>query len=39
MGAAAIRLLTGLLDGSAVDETQVRLPTALVLRQTTAAPR
>lgn len=39
MGATAIRMLTGLLDGSVVEETQVRLATRLVLRQTTVAPR
>jgi LacI family transcriptional regulator len=39
MGAAAVRLLTGLLDRPARDETQVRLPTRLVVRQTTGGPR
>ncbi|WP_309135549.1 substrate-binding domain-containing protein, partial [Cellulomonas sp.] len=39
MGASAVRVLTRLLQGSADDERQVRLPTRLVLRWTTAAPR
>lgn len=37
MGAAAIGLLTALLDGGEVDEPHVRLPTSLVVRGTTAA--
>lgn len=36
MGAAAIGLLTALLDGGDVDEPHVRLPTSLVVRGTTA---
>lgn len=39
MGASAVRVLAKLLQGSADDERQVRLPTRLVLRWTTAAPR
>jgi LacI family transcriptional regulator len=39
MGAAAIEMLTALLDGTTVDEPHVRLPTSLVQRRTTAAPR
>jgi LacI family transcriptional regulator len=39
MGAAAIEMLTALLDGSPVDEPHVRLPTSLVQRRTTAPPR
>ncbi|MBO9556263.1 LacI family DNA-binding transcriptional regulator [Cellulomonas sp.] len=39
MGAAAVRLLTGLLDGAAPDEAHVRLATSLVLRRSTSAPR
>lgn len=38
MGAAAIALLTSLLDGTPVEQTHVRLPTSLVRRRTTAAP-
>lgn len=41
MGAAAIRLLTALLDGvdGAAPDPHVRLPTALVVRASTAPPR
>ncbi len=39
MGAAAVRLLTRMLDGPDVDEPRVRLPTSLVLRRSTAEPR
>jgi len=39
MGAAAARLLLALIDGPGVEETQVRLPTSLMLRRTTAALR
>jgi LacI family transcriptional regulator len=39
MGAAAVRMLVALLDGEAPDSTHVRLPTTLVPRGSTAAPR
>jgi LacI family transcriptional regulator len=39
MGAAAVRLLTGLLDGADPDDARVQLPTSLVLRRSTAALR
>lgn len=39
MGATAVRMLIALLDGVAPEPSHVRLPTALVLRASTAPPR
>lgn len=39
MGAAGITMLLALLDGTPVEQTHVRLPTSLVVRRSTAAPR
>ncbi|RYV52137.1 LacI family DNA-binding transcriptional regulator [Pengzhenrongella frigida] len=39
MGAAGITMLIALLEGRPVEQTHVRLPTSLVVRGSTAAPR
>jgi LacI family transcriptional regulator len=39
MGSAAIALLIRLMDGAPIEQNHIRLPTALVRRGSTAAPR
>ncbi len=39
MGQRAIEMLVAILDGAQPDARQVRLPTRLVVRDTTAGPR